>query len=319
MELVKQPLLTIAIPTYNSGQFIEATLLSISRQVTKEIRDLLQIVIVDNASTDLTPQILAEFNFPCHFKIIRNPINMGPDFSLDKCGFEADGKYIWFLGSQDKLLPNTLENVMGVCGKEEYSNILLNFSVENELDSNASKPNHYMIYQDLVINDSYKFYRKLGGHALAMSANIISKESYSIVMKNSLVTINWALYQRYFDSTFLKNSVVKFYFISDPVFILMQESDGWWTTPWVFINFIGLREIHRTAWRRNFKLYLLLTYRYGGKALVNSIHLGRRAGYKPNFIMLVRLISLCFFDPRTITALFALYSPSKALRRFDVT
>jgi glycosyltransferase involved in cell wall biosynthesis len=308
-----QPLLTIAIPTHNSGKFIGKTLKSISSQMSEEFRSLVQIVVIDNASQDSTLSIVAEHDFTCKLKVIKNPVNMGAHYSHDKCGLEADGKYIWFLGSQDALLPNALEKMIRVCEMERYTNILLNFSVANELDSSLDEINHYMIGNDLEIKDGYEFYRKLGGHALAMSANVILRENYLSVSENTLVSKNWTLYQRFFDSTFLKEKRVEYYFISDPVFILMQESDGWWTTPAVFLNFVALREIQRTSWKRNFKIYLFLTYRNGGRALTNSIALGRHAGYKPTFRMTFRLISLCFFDPRVFIAVLALYSPRKAL------
>ena len=313
------PLLTIAIPVYNSGQYITTTLQSVLSQITEEFRLLVQLVIVDNASTDMTLSFIENFNFPCEVKLIRNPINMGADFSIDKCGNEASGTYIWFLGSQDALLPNTLKRVIQVCNSEDFTNIVLNFSIENELDTERNIVNQYKSNTDVVTNDAYEFFRKIGGHALAMSANVIKRSNYLRVNQNSSITKNWGWHQRFFESSLQKDLNPKFYFISDPVFTLMQEKDGWWTGPDVFLNFVRLRELQRSSWKRNFKVYLFLMYRGGGKSLRNSIVLGRRSGYKASLKMSIRLFMLCPFDPRIFISLFLLYSPSRLITRYEAT
>ena len=151
-----------------------------------------------------------------------------------------------------------------------------------------------------------------------MSANIILKDNYLKVVENPLITKDWALYQRFFESSLIKDTTLEFYFISDPIFTLFQEKDGWWTTPEVFLNFVGLREIQNSSWRRNLKIFLFLIYRGNGKALRNSVVLGRQSGYKPTLKMCKRLISLGVFDPRIYMALALLYSPKKVLDRYEV-
>ena len=313
------PLLTIAIPVYNSGEYIPKTLQSVLSQIPEEFRLLIQLVIVDNASTDMTLSFIENSNFPCEVKLIKNPVNMGADFSTDKCGREASGTYIWFLGSQDALLPNAIKRVIQVCNSEEFTNIVLNFSIENELDAERNRINQYELNIDFVTDDAYEFFRKIGGHALAMSANIIKRSNYLQVNQNSLVTKNWGLHQRFLESSLKKELSPKFYFISDPVFTLMQEKDGWWTGPDVFLNFVRLRELQRSSWKRNFKIYLFLMYRGGGKSLRNSIVLGRRSGYKASFKMSIRLFMLCPFDPRIFISLFLLYSPYGLIQRYKTT
>jgi glycosyltransferase involved in cell wall biosynthesis len=315
-----QPLLTIAIPVYNSELFIGQTLQSITSEITENLQKLIQIVLVDNASTDRTFDIINEFNFPCERKIIKNPSNLGRDFSFDECGKQSDGKYIWFLGSQDKLKPKSLEKILSILKQEKYSNILLNFSIENEVNSDLNENNHYLIHNDLMLSNPYDFYRKLGGHALAMSANIIKRENYLNVLVNPLITKDWAIYQRFFESTFSEVYEKSFYFISEPIFVLQQEKDGWWTTPEVFLNFVGLREIQLTSRKLDFKIFLFLMYRGGGKSLRNSIVLGRQVGYRPTFKMSLKLLRLYFFDPRFyFMALPLFYSPKKFVKNFEIS
>lgn len=312
------PLVTIAIPVYNSEGFIQATLNSILSQITPTNQALVQIVIVDNGSTDRTLDIIESNTFPCNFKLIKNLTNKGRDFSFDKCGLESDGNYIWFLGSQDALHPNSLSIVLKVLSEKKYTNVLLNFSIQNEIKPELNRANHYSLFADMHLFSPYLFYRRLGGGALAMSANIILKENYLKVIENPLITKDWALYQRFFESSLIKDSALAFYFISNPIFTLFQEKDGWWTTPEVFLNFVGLREIQNSSWKKNVPIFLYLTYRGNGKALKNSVVLGRRTGYKPTLKMCKRMISLGFFDPRIYIALLLLYSPKRVLDRYEV-
>jgi glycosyltransferase involved in cell wall biosynthesis len=312
------PLLTIAIPVYNSEKYIQKTLTSVLNQFEQTHTSQIQIVIVDNGSSDQTLAVIEKMVFPCDIKVIKNLVNRGRDFSFDKCGLESDGKYIWFLGSQDVLLPNSLKIVLEVLSEKKYTNILMNFSVENEINPDLNRANHYSLFTDKHMFSPYLFYRRLGGGALAMSANIILKDNYLKVVENPLITKDWALYQRFFESSLIKDSALEFYFISNPIFTLFQEKDGWWTTPEVFLNFVGLREIQSTSWKKNFAIFLFLTYRGNGKALRNSVVLGRRTGYKPTLKMCKRVISLGFFDPRIYIALVLLCSPKKVLDRYEV-
>ena len=54
---MEKKLVTICIPTYNSGEFIEDTLFSIINQTYKNI----EIIIGDNASTDNTYDIVKKY------------------------------------------------------------------------------------------------------------------------------------------------------------------------------------------------------------------------------------------------------------------
>ena len=67
-NISSNPILTIAITTYNSGQLIKSSLENIDR-------NLFKIVVVDNASADDTIKIIEE-NFP-DIEIIKNSKNIG--------------------------------------------------------------------------------------------------------------------------------------------------------------------------------------------------------------------------------------------------
>lgn len=99
-------MITVIIPTYNSSQYIKKAIESVLNQTYKDI----ELIIVDDCSTDNTIEIISKYNNNINnFKIIANKQNMGVGISR-KIGIEnANGEYITFLDSDDYLLPNFLE------------------------------------------------------------------------------------------------------------------------------------------------------------------------------------------------------------------
>ncbi|MEE0860261.1 MAG: glycosyltransferase family A protein, partial [Paludibacteraceae bacterium] len=101
-------LVSIIMPAYNSGRFIEQSIRSVLSQTYTEW----ELLIVDDCSTDDTPSIVASFKDKrIHFQ--RNEHNMGAALSRNKAIQAAKGKYIAFLDADDKWLPTKLEKQVG--------------------------------------------------------------------------------------------------------------------------------------------------------------------------------------------------------------
>jgi len=104
-----RPSLSICIPTYNRGSFLDQTLNSIVSQLSDDV----QIVVSDNASTDNTPEIIEYYRskFPqlTHF---RHDTNVGADLNYLKSVELANGKYCWLFGSDDIMKPGAIDLVL---------------------------------------------------------------------------------------------------------------------------------------------------------------------------------------------------------------
>lgn len=94
------------MPTHNRSDLLARALDSLLAQSLKEI----EIIVVDDASTDQTQDILAErMNSDPRVYTVKNDKNVGPALSRNK-GYEAaKGEYIIFLDSDDYFLPFMLE------------------------------------------------------------------------------------------------------------------------------------------------------------------------------------------------------------------
>jgi abequosyltransferase len=103
-------LLSICIPTFNRGNYLDKLLLSIKDQNLSS--DLFQIVISDNASTDNTSSIIHKYNEQLNIKYIEKKENEGPDLNYMSAVDNADGKFCWLFGSDDLLEKGSVKTVL---------------------------------------------------------------------------------------------------------------------------------------------------------------------------------------------------------------
>lgn len=100
------PLVSTVIPVFNRANRLRSAVASVLAQTWRPI----EIVIVDDGSTDDTPQAIAELQArdPQVVRSIRQP-NAGPGPARQRGADAARGDYIQFLDSDDLLLPRKFE------------------------------------------------------------------------------------------------------------------------------------------------------------------------------------------------------------------
>lgn len=109
--------LSVAIPVYNFADFIPETLNSI---VSQEHGTTVDIVVTDGASTDRTPEVMAEFcsKYP---NIIYNrlPEKGGIDRDMASAVAATHGQYVWLFGGDDIMHPASLSIVLDKIRSED--------------------------------------------------------------------------------------------------------------------------------------------------------------------------------------------------------
>lgn len=103
-KVYNQALVSICIPTHNA----EKTIMSTVRSIRNQSYQNLEILVVDNASTDNTLALLREFNDP-RITIYRNAINIGAENNFSKCIQLANGEYIGIFHADDLYMPDMVE------------------------------------------------------------------------------------------------------------------------------------------------------------------------------------------------------------------
>ena len=103
------PLVSIGIPVYNVEPYIEKCLLSVLNQTYEN----LEILVVDDLGTDNSMQIVSKLlrnsSRGSYLKIITQSKNGGSGEARNAVINQAQGKYLYFLDSDDYIEPNTIE------------------------------------------------------------------------------------------------------------------------------------------------------------------------------------------------------------------
>src|SRR5579862_3179607 len=133
-QMAYKDLVSVTIVTYNSGRFIKRCLESVLEQKYPN----LEVVVVDNASTDGTVDILEPFSDRC--RLYYNDENLGFAAAQNQAIALAQGEWILTLNPDVLLLPNFIQalveaaqvdpKVGTVCGK--LLTILSNFDLPDK-------------------------------------------------------------------------------------------------------------------------------------------------------------------------------------------
>lgn len=100
-----QDLVSIVMPSYNTGRYIKETIESVLVQSYTNW----ELIIVDDCSTDNTDDVVSPFLKDKRIKYLKNRKNSGAAVSRNYALREAEGKWIAFLDSDDLWKPEKLE------------------------------------------------------------------------------------------------------------------------------------------------------------------------------------------------------------------
>lgn len=98
-------LVSIIMPSYNTGRFISETIDSVLAQTYENW----ELIIVDDCSTDNTDEVVQKYLSDHRVKYLKNEKNSGAAASRNRALREAEGKWIAFLDSDDLWSPNKLD------------------------------------------------------------------------------------------------------------------------------------------------------------------------------------------------------------------
>ncbi|MEL1242377.1 glycosyltransferase family 2 protein [Flavobacterium flavipallidum] len=100
-----KPLVSVIIPTFNAEKYISDTIQSVQNQTYQNW----EIILVDDASTDATPKIIASFLTDKRIQFYPLEKNSGTGVARNIALEKAKGKYIAFLDADDLWKAEKLE------------------------------------------------------------------------------------------------------------------------------------------------------------------------------------------------------------------
>lgn len=96
------PMISVIVPCYNHGHYLAEALGSIPSPGLD-----IEIIVVDDGSTDSTPEVVARFETPCELRFFRQQ-NSGLSTARNRGLHESRGSYVVFLDADDRLAPGGL-------------------------------------------------------------------------------------------------------------------------------------------------------------------------------------------------------------------
>ena len=126
-----KPVITTTIPLRNAQKFVKETLESVAAQTRRPER----VIVLDNCSTDETPQIVQSFKgLPLEY--IRNPRDLGPFGNFNRCmDFAAETEYLQILHGDDLIAPEFYAKMTAQL--EDCAGLGLAWCLDERIDENG--------------------------------------------------------------------------------------------------------------------------------------------------------------------------------------
>lgn len=124
--MTSSPRVSVMIPAYNGERYLREALNSI---VSQEGADY-EVVLIDDASTDTTPEIAGSFS---RVRYVRNPCNLGLAANFNRCLELAQSPYLCVFGQDDLMEPGCLARVSEVL--DQHTQVGMVFSNTRIVDA----------------------------------------------------------------------------------------------------------------------------------------------------------------------------------------
>jgi glycosyltransferase involved in cell wall biosynthesis len=143
------PKITVVTPSYNQGQFIERTIISVLSQNYPN----LEYFVIDGGSTDNTVEIIKKYEDRIGYWISEK--DAGQTDAINKGMHQATGEIVCYINSDDVLLPGSLEFVGNYFLKNYKVDFIMGISLEIDINDNITKKTHSIMNKWFVKHGCY--------------------------------------------------------------------------------------------------------------------------------------------------------------------
>ncbi len=176
------PKLTFCFPTYNRAALLKEALRAVLDQIGPEEAAQVEILIMDNASPDDTPQVVEKLNGQSPYlplRYVRNPENLGLDRNFLKGIGLARGKFVCLLSDDDILLPGAVAKLLEMIHKyPDFDGFCCNIRSFYE-DPYKDAPPWLDIKEDVLLRDRNEVLQLVQGHITFMTILVFNKSLIS--------------------------------------------------------------------------------------------------------------------------------------------
>jgi len=148
LQTTYYPLITIITVVYNGEKYLEETILSVINQTYPNV----EYIIIDGGSTDGTLNIIKKYEDKIDYWVsekdegIYDAMNKGIDL--------ANGEWIFFLGSDDILIKNSIQKLVNKIDNNSHSLIVIPVIIDNKklIKPDISLPIPIIHHQGVLFN-----------------------------------------------------------------------------------------------------------------------------------------------------------------------
>lgn len=167
------PRVSVCVPTFNRAAYLAQCLESILQQTLTDF----ELIVVDNASTDETPAVIAGIADP-RLRYYRNPTNIGQIPNINRAVGLSSGDYISICHDDDLYAPDILRREVEVLS-DHPGVALVHTAVWLLSDSGAIRGVHRVSRRDYVMKGHEAFLRYLAlGHDIVFSTVMVRRAHY---------------------------------------------------------------------------------------------------------------------------------------------
>lgn len=123
---------SIILPTYNGADYIRESI----RTCLEQTHSAIELVIVDDCSTDETPRILQDYAADARVKVIRHPQNAKLPTALNTGFAQATGDYLTWTSDDNLFVPTAIEEMVAYL--EEHPQVGFVYTDYDLIDEDGS-------------------------------------------------------------------------------------------------------------------------------------------------------------------------------------
>jgi glycosyltransferase involved in cell wall biosynthesis len=169
-----KPAVSVILPTYNRSKTLERAINSVLKQTYSE----LELIIVDDASTDNTEEIVNAFmNRDGRVKYIKHSSNTGPAGARNTGIKMASGRYIGFQDSDDEWMPDKLEKQVKILDDSPSDTGMVYTSFIRIFPDKSI----YVPPEKIRIREGFIHFELVNGNFIGMPTTLIKKECFDRV------------------------------------------------------------------------------------------------------------------------------------------
>lgn len=169
IEREEKPLVSVVVPTHNRAELLLKALGSIYGQVGIGEQFEMEVIVVDDASSDETQEIVGEYPGVRYIRLARNRGEAG----ARNAGIEAStGKYVTFLDDDDVWLPHKLSIQVPVLEANPEIGVVYSQNIIRDEDKDVTWPDAGRAPSGYVFEDFLK------REFISMNAVLVRREAF---------------------------------------------------------------------------------------------------------------------------------------------